>query len=409
MTANRSVGWVAAIMAVIVIFSAIGGRTEDNLTALLQRFPASVGENKTITWLPGESWVDTGIREHVGYEHLRRANPGGFAAGHTLLIPGRHQVPGLVSDGIVINLPELMDFRLANGIPVAWYPISVGRVADRWHTPEGTWTIINREKNHAWHRPSWAGGGVMPAGPNNPLGDRWIGLSAPGCGLHGTNKPTSIGRTVSHGCIRHFPAHIHELFENVWVGMPVVITYQTITIGRQGGTIYLSVFPDVYSRGTNMPAQVNARLASFGVDGILAPVELERRLKEADGVSRPIFGSDVPVTVNGQPLKCLIGPTIRNGQYFLPLRTVVEQLGGIMTWDSSTKSAVAMRGDKQVAFTIDGQEAFVALNTVFVPIRSLMVNLGGTVDFVPKQGILLTIPPVAAVQEKPAEVIPQAP
>ena len=219
---------------------------EDNaLTAALRALPASVGENKTVTVQPGERWVDIGIREHVGYEHLRRANPGGFASG-SILIPGRHQPAGLVRDGVVLNLPELTDFRWVDGKVTAWYPVSVGRVARR--TPVGELRAVNKVRDPAWRRPN---GTIIPPGPRNPLGDRWIGLSKSGYGLHGTNDATSIGRTVSAGCIRHFPPHIHQLFDSAWVGMPVIITYETVTVGQEDGIVYLSVFPDVYGRGTN--------------------------------------------------------------------------------------------------------------------------------------------------------------
>jgi hypothetical protein len=42
---------------------------------------------------------------------------------------------------------------------------------------------------------------VLP-GPGNPVGTRWMGLSITGYGIHGTNKPKSISKAASHGCIR---------------------------------------------------------------------------------------------------------------------------------------------------------------------------------------------------------------
>ena len=158
----------------VLLLAQSGARAQEDLAARLQQLPASIGENRTITVQPGESWVAIGIRERVGYEHLRRANPGGFDSG-TILIPGQHQVAGLVRDGVVINLPELMNFRWVDGRPVARYPVSVGRVARP--TPVGTLQSVNRIPNPSWRRPN---GSVMAPGPKNPLGDRWIGLSKPG-------------------------------------------------------------------------------------------------------------------------------------------------------------------------------------------------------------------------------------
>jgi lipoprotein-anchoring transpeptidase ErfK/SrfK len=59
---------------------------------------------------------------------------------------------------------------------------------------------------------------VVAPGKSNPLGSRWMGLSAKGYGIHGTNVPTSIGKAASHGCIRMRKQDLEELFEMVTVG-----------------------------------------------------------------------------------------------------------------------------------------------------------------------------------------------
>jgi lipoprotein-anchoring transpeptidase ErfK/SrfK len=58
-------------------------------------------------------------------------------------------------------------------------------------------------------------------GKDNPLGDRWMGLSQKGYGIHGTNVQSSVGKSVSHGCIRMRKSDIEELFELVDVGATV--------------------------------------------------------------------------------------------------------------------------------------------------------------------------------------------
>ncbi|MBM7855199.1 LysM repeat protein [Desulfohalotomaculum tongense] len=62
--------------------------------------------------------------------------------------------------------------------------------------------------------------------PGKELGTRWIGLSIPdgNYGIHGTNKPSSIGKAVSNGCIRMYNKDIEELFPRVNIGTPVIIT-----------------------------------------------------------------------------------------------------------------------------------------------------------------------------------------
>src|ERR1043165_8996267 len=67
--------------------------------------------------------------------------------------------------------------------------------------------------------PTWyTKGRTVPPGPHNPLGTRWLGLSAKGYGIHGTNVPSSIGKNASHGCIRMRNRDVEQLFKMVAVG-----------------------------------------------------------------------------------------------------------------------------------------------------------------------------------------------
>jgi lipoprotein-anchoring transpeptidase ErfK/SrfK len=94
-------------------------------------------------------------------------------------------------------------------------------------TPAGLWHIMDKQRDPWWYPPTydeWAKGlKPVPPGPSNPLGTRWMGLNAPGVGIHGTDAPTSIGYSASHGCIRMQVPDAEWLFEHVSVGTPVVI------------------------------------------------------------------------------------------------------------------------------------------------------------------------------------------
>ena len=93
-------------------------------------------------------------------------------------------------------------------------------------TPLGRFTIQVKWRNPWWYPPNskWAKGQQpIPPGPNNPLGTRWIGLSTPGVGIHGTPNPASIGYSVSHGCIRMYISDAEWLFNTVDVGTTVFI------------------------------------------------------------------------------------------------------------------------------------------------------------------------------------------
>ncbi|MFL5970725.1 MAG: L,D-transpeptidase family protein [Gaiellaceae bacterium] len=94
-------------------------------------------------------------------------------------------------------------------------------------TPTGTFSIVDMQLNPWWRPPDsdWAKGlDPIPPGPGNPLGTRWMGLSAPGVGIHGTPDDTSIGYSASHGCIRMHIPDAEWLFYHVHLGTPVVIT-----------------------------------------------------------------------------------------------------------------------------------------------------------------------------------------
>jgi lipoprotein-anchoring transpeptidase ErfK/SrfK len=64
---------------------------------------------------------------------------------------------------------------------------------------------------------------IVPAGPNNPVGTAWIGLSRPGYGIHGTPHPDQIGKTFSHGCFRLANWNATRLAQMVVIGTPVEV------------------------------------------------------------------------------------------------------------------------------------------------------------------------------------------
>ncbi len=104
------------------------------------------------------------------------------------------------------------------------FGVATGRPA--YPTPRGTYAIVVKQRNPWWYPPAspWAQGlKPIPPGPGNPLGTRWMGLSAPGVGIHGTPDAASIGYSASHGCIRMRIPDAEWLFDRVTVGTPVKI------------------------------------------------------------------------------------------------------------------------------------------------------------------------------------------
>ena len=94
-------------------------------------------------------------------------------------------------------------------------------------TPIGRFEIVDKQRNPWWYPPAgsaWAEGAEpVPPGPGNPLGTRWMGISAPYVGIHGTPDAYSIGYSASHGCVRMLIPEVEWLFQRVDVGTPVFI------------------------------------------------------------------------------------------------------------------------------------------------------------------------------------------
>lgn len=120
-------------------------------------------------------------------------------------------------DRIVVSLPDRKLVLMNGDRAIKIYDVAVGKASTP--SPEGEFRIINRIPNPAWYSP----GKVVAPGKANPLGTRWMGLSAKGYGIHGTNAPKSIGKAASHGCIRMRAADLEELFDLVTVGVIVEI------------------------------------------------------------------------------------------------------------------------------------------------------------------------------------------
>jgi lipoprotein-anchoring transpeptidase ErfK/SrfK len=107
-----------------------------------------------------------------------------------------------------------------------WRTFQVATGQSSYPTPLGRFQIVVKWRNPWWYPPDspWAEGEKpIPPGPGNPLGTRWMGLSAPGVGIHGTPDAASIGYSVSHGCIRMRISEAEWLFNTVGVGTPVFI------------------------------------------------------------------------------------------------------------------------------------------------------------------------------------------
>jgi L,D-transpeptidase ErfK/SrfK len=129
----------------------------------------------------------------------------------------------------------------------------------------------------------------VPPGPDNPLGQYWLGLSLAGYGIHGTIAPASIYQFRSHGCIRLHPDDIADLFARVSIGTPGTIIYAPVLLAQvTGDQIYLEVHRDVYKRRGEPLAVVQRLSVLWGLGPRLDWQRVEEVVRLKDGVAREV-------------------------------------------------------------------------------------------------------------------------
>jgi hypothetical protein len=253
---------------------------------------------------------------------------------------------------------------------------------------------VNKRKNPTWFPPEWAAEEEpVPPGPHNPLGSRWLGLSAPSVGIHSTNKPSSVGGIVSHGCIRMYPEHAETLFELAPVGTPVQIIYRTSALGydETRGRVFLVIHPDPYRRVRDRLAEVTALLQSAGLEGLMDPATLAAECRMTRGAPLPVLGSDIRIKRGPQVLP--ISPTPRGPELLVPARRFGEALG--LSVSTSPIGATVVTGGRTVLiFTAGEREAWLdgvvqplpvapvqAANEILIPFYWTCAALGFSVGW----------------------------
>jgi hypothetical protein len=111
-----------------------------------------------------------------------------------------------------------------HGHPIKVFTVATG--SRLTPSPRGKFRVVVKYRHPWWYPPhsKWARHRKpIPPGPGNPLGTRWMGISSPGVGMHGTPDPASVGYSVSHGCIRLRIRDAEALFRLVRVGTRVWI------------------------------------------------------------------------------------------------------------------------------------------------------------------------------------------
>ncbi|MED3552800.1 L,D-transpeptidase family protein [Cytobacillus praedii] len=156
---------------------------------------------------PNETLWSISEDYRVPFQSLIQANhivnPNMINAGQSIIIPGLPN-PNQIPYSIHVSVKNKTLTLMRNQSPVKTYPIAVGKILTQ--TPIGDFVVINKAPN-----------------PGGPFGTMWMSLSKKHYGIHGTNNPSSIGKSVSKGCIRMYNSDVEELARTVPIGTRVFI------------------------------------------------------------------------------------------------------------------------------------------------------------------------------------------
>jgi L,D-transpeptidase ErfK/SrfK len=280
-----------------------------------------VGATQVIFSRYENTFSDIGRQYGLGYEEMRRANPGVDqwlpGEGTPIYLPTHAILPEAAHEGIVVNVPSMRLFYFttekAADDPartvqkVTSYPIGIG--AQGWGTPFGEAKVTQKARDPVWYVPASVRkehaerGDPLPRivqpGPDNPLGKFAMSLSLPGYLIHGTNKPAGVGMRSSHGCLRLYPEDIEALFGRVTRGTSVRLVNQPVLAGFADGQLYLEVHPPLEEETHDLVAEAEAALlrALERAGATAAANEIDhaavaRIVTEQRGMPFPVLRSD---------------------------------------------------------------------------------------------------------------------
>ncbi len=392
----RNLAWVLALAIGLVGLSAAPGSAQEELSVSLSRLAPVFGQMESYQRKGKEDIHRIARRFGVSASAVYNANVGDLTEGNELLlIPKEHIVPASTSDGVIVNLPERGLYIVEAGRPVRYFPVAIGMRG--WETPTGEFTIANKRKNPTWFPPSWAvQEEPVPPGPGNPLGDRWMGLSARSYGIHATNAPSTVGHYVSHGCMRMYPEQARELFDLVKVGTPVTIVYHRVVVGYrpEEATVYLSYYPDPYQMGDVRPEDVRKGLEEYGLGDVADMDAVAKALERASGLPVAVIEPAARVLVNGAPVRFALGPVRVGSDWLVPAGPLVKALRGQIEMGAWRDYFVVKGGGKRMFFARGSADAIVdgrvvqlaaapqlAAGYPMIPLKATVMMMGGSVGW----------------------------
>ncbi len=267
-----------------------------------------IGVNTIVIARYRDTLFDIARRYGLGFEEIMHANPGVDiwlpGEGTRILVPGRRILPPGSREGIVVNLPEHRLYYFPKAAKneqavVMTYPVSIGKAGDS--TPLGQTTITAKVEHPSWVptdsiRKDHARRGdplpqVIPAGPDNPIGDfkMRLGFGDGTYEIHGTNKPVTIGTAATYGCIGMYPEDLAALYALISVGTPVRLINVPVKLAWSAGRLLVEAHPAVDLQGQNSSPTIEQLadvLRETTTDARVSILwdQAREALKKADGV-----------------------------------------------------------------------------------------------------------------------------
>lgn len=239
---------------------------------------------------------------------------------------------------IVINLASRSLALYDNNQKISLYPIGAGKVTTP--TPVGYYSVLEKDENPEWVDPEDPTVSI-PSGEKNPLGYRWMQFYG-NYGIHGTNRPETIGGYVSNGCVRMREKDVEDLFNRVSVGTSVEIMYNRVVIEKiPDNTIVYYIYPDGYNRQPLDIAAINNWLAGFGVRDFESDADIAEKIQASDG--KPTYVAKAfGMEINGQAMQAKA--VMKDDIWYLPALPIASALKLALDWNAEDGFLVSPYG-----------------------------------------------------------------
>ena len=239
------------------------------------------------------------------------------------------QVNNNIKRWVLINIPAHSLRLYDNDKCIEMYPVGVGKIETK--TPVGFYKVMEKIVNPTWTDPADVSL-VIPSGEDNPLGYRWIGIGG-NYGIHGTNKPSSVGHYVSNGCVRMVEADVEKVFDKVDVGTEVQIIYNRLVIDKTfDGRVAYYIYPDGYNMQNLTVDFVKQGLKGYGIADFITDEAVAKSIELSNGQPNYV-AAPVNIMFNGKKLN--YKAVNYKNLIYVPVKALATTLNTPITMDNN--------------------------------------------------------------------------